>query len=265
VYELQLFNIPTYQTSYYDTICDGEAFFWRNNYYTSQGIYYDSLYTSQGCDSVFVLNLSVNPVFLHTDSVVICNGESFFWQGNIYNTQGIYYDTLLTQFGCDSVYLLKLFVTEIDVSVTENNAILTANTSGAVYQWVDCDDNFASISGAISEEFIPAINGNYAVIITQNNCTDTSACYLVDDVFINEIYQTLDIEIYPNPNNGMLFIKTNHPIWLIFYNVIGDVLSENYYTQGLHAIDLKHLANGVYFLNAVGKNNFVNRKIIIQK
>ena len=74
-----------------------------------------------------------------------------------------------------------------DTTVNQNQALLTAVQNGATYQWVDCSNNFGPIPGATNQSYTKATaNGSYAVIITANGCTDTSACHNVTTVGIND-------------------------------------------------------------------------------
>ena len=69
-------------------------------------------------------------------------------------------------------------------------SITAANTSAGIsYQWLDCDANFAMINGASSQSFTPTTTGNYAVELTLNGCSDTSACTLIDYTGIEELLQ----------------------------------------------------------------------------
>ena len=60
------------------TACDSMT--WNNgNTYTQSGIYYDSLQTNTGCDSVLMLDLTINlsPTFAFSqDTIVGCGGDS---------------------------------------------------------------------------------------------------------------------------------------------------------------------------------------------
>ena len=60
------------------TACDSMT--WDNGItYTQTGIYYDSLQTNAGCDSVYMLDLTINPspVFSFAqDTVGACGGDS---------------------------------------------------------------------------------------------------------------------------------------------------------------------------------------------
>jgi hypothetical protein len=48
----------------------------------------------------------------------ICNGSSITVNGNMYNTTGVYSDTLINFLGCDSVITTNLYVLTISASFT---------------------------------------------------------------------------------------------------------------------------------------------------
>lgn len=78
----------------------------------------------------------------------------------------------------------------IDNSLTVTGATIQANESGAVYQWVDCNDNLAPIAGETNQSFTATVTGNYAVEINVQGCTATSACELIDFSGIEELTQS---------------------------------------------------------------------------
>lgn len=108
VYVLNLIVHPTYESVTTAQICDNETYLWRTNTYSVAGTYYDSLTSIYGCDSVFVLNLSVNPTYEFNEHMDLCWGDNIWWHGNNYNDEGVYYDSLTTLHGCDSVYILTI-------------------------------------------------------------------------------------------------------------------------------------------------------------
>lgn len=69
----------------------------------------------------------------------------------------------------------------IDLSVTQSGSdALKVNQAGATYQWLDCDNNYATVANTTdSINANDGFNGNYAVEVTYNGCTDTSACYSI--------------------------------------------------------------------------------------
>lgn len=81
-------------------------YWWEGQVYTSSGIYQKNLFTSQGCDSIRVLDLQLNPIY---DSLSVVNAcDSFSWRGQVYHQNGIYVDSLQTFAGCDSIFRLDL-------------------------------------------------------------------------------------------------------------------------------------------------------------
>ena len=65
----------------------------------------------------------------------------------------------------------------VDVSVTDNSPTLVANATGATYQWLDCNNNMAPISGATNHSFHPTSEGYYAVEVTEGTCVEVSECF----------------------------------------------------------------------------------------
>ena len=83
----------------------------------------------------------------------------------------------------------------IDNGVNQFGNQLTAEQSGATFQWLDCDDNYAVINGETNQSYTATTTGNYAVQITQQDCfgvmIDTSTCVNVDcqSVIDNDVNQ----------------------------------------------------------------------------
>lgn len=110
-------------------------------------------------------------------------------------------------------------LTSINVSVTNNGNSLTANQSGATYQWMDCM-SFAPVSGANNQTFAPAASGMYAVILTMGGCEDTSACESV--VIIGAPEPTSAIALSPNPSQGRVHFTASAPgATLTVWNALG--------------------------------------------
>lgn len=134
--------------------------------------------------------------------------------------------------------------------ITQSGATLSANQTGASYQWIDCDNNSASIIGAIDTSFTPTISGNYALIFTTGNCVDTSFCYLVD-LTNNEQFIADQLNVFPNPTNGNLTlewagklakIEIRDAIGRLVYQKAKDLSNQQ-------VIDIGHVERGVYFIH----------------
>ena len=84
--------------------------------------------------------------------------------------------TLMNAAGCDSIVTLDLTIGNLDVSTSVAGNAITANQAGATYQWLDCNNGSMPIMGETGQTFVASMTGDYAVVIMDGPCTDTSAC-----------------------------------------------------------------------------------------
>ncbi|NRA11753.1 MAG: T9SS type A sorting domain-containing protein [Crocinitomicaceae bacterium] len=109
--------------------------------------------------------------------------------------------------GCDSLVTLDLTIINVsDLTTTTSGITISANNTGATYQWLDCDNNYAIISGENGQSYIAISNGNYAVELAENSCVDTTNCVAITSVGIIESDFGNVLVVYPNPTNGNLSI-----------------------------------------------------------
>ena len=166
-------------------------------------------------------------------------------------SNGTYMDTIPNQAGCDSIITINLTIITVDVSVTNNSPTLIANATEANYQWLDCDNNYAEIPGENSQSYTATSNGNFAVEVMQNNCVDTSACYMVTNVSFPEYWLNNHIKVYPNPASGIVIIDMNkiyEDVQVKVYNAQGrQILHRDYVSAERIEINLGD-ENGMYFI-----------------
>ncbi len=115
------------------TTCTNQLpFNWNGNNYNTAGTYNVTLIGSSGCDSIATLNLTINPVLTSTTNVTICTTQlPYSWNGNNYNTAGIYNVTLAGSNGCDSIATLNLTVNSVLTSTTN----VSVCTNQLPYSW----------------------------------------------------------------------------------------------------------------------------------
>lgn len=99
--------------------CVNEQIEWRGMPLPTEAagnyVLYDSLLSVQGMDSVYVLKLSVHPVYLFTEEQHV-EVADLVWHGKTIKDLDqreepyLIYDSLTSQYGCDSVYMLRLYV-----------------------------------------------------------------------------------------------------------------------------------------------------------
>jgi hypothetical protein len=176
-----------------------------NASYTTSGIYLDTIQNSAGCDSLITINLTILNSANGVDTKAACNYYTWI-DGNSYtanNNTATFTIVGGAANGCDSLVTLNLTINTVsDITTTTAGITISANNSGASYQWLDCNENYAPISGATMQSFTPTSNGSYAVQITQDGCIDTSACVVVTTVGVLENNFGSSFNVYPNPTNG---------------------------------------------------------------
>jgi len=263
IYTLNLIVNPVYAFTENYTICDGNTYHWQGSDYTTTNTYTANYTSISGCDSIYTLNLTVNPSYAFTQNHSMCNGETYNWQGTDYSIGNTYTANYTSINGCDSVYTLSLFVNTVDTSLTVADPVITANASGATFQWLDCDNAFAPIPGETSQVFNAVANGNYAVEVTQGSCTDTSYCVQIITIGIESV-QTNGISIYPNPVSDELIIESKgnqKEFYFEIFNSIGQVVFKGNLVEKA-IVKTSNFDPGVYYFRAKFNDSTVISKVI---
>lgn len=233
------------------------------NTYTTSGTYMETLTNVAGCDSAITINLTVNTPTTSTLSPTACFSYTSP-SGMTITTSGTYMDTIANAAGCDSVITLNVTIDTVNVQVTMTGVQLQALASPAAYQWVNCDSGYSIIVGEVNQIFFPLVDGNYAVIVTEGACTDTSACTLVIGTGI-ESAGTMNAELYPNPSEGTVtlsFGSVKNEVNVI----VTDVNGRTVYTasaNGVSRMDLNpSLEAGLYFVTVYADGNSTVKQLI---
>ena len=110
-------------------ICTGDSAMLAGSYQTTSGVYYDTLQTTAGCDSIVETHLTVDNVIYSYDSLSICSGDSALIAGNYESTSGTYRDTLTAQAGCDSVAVMELTIIPTLANTIDSIGICTGDSA----------------------------------------------------------------------------------------------------------------------------------------
>ncbi|NRA12804.1 MAG: T9SS type A sorting domain-containing protein, partial [Crocinitomicaceae bacterium] len=151
-----------------NNICQGDSALLHSIYQNTSGIYYDSLQSIYGCDSILAITLYVNPHISSNQNILICQGDSSLLGGAFQSNSGTYIDTLQSFFSCDSILSTTLSIipnvnSTQNVSICQGDSIVLGGsyqTSGGLY--LDTLQSFLSCDSILSTTLtinpIPTVN-----------------------------------------------------------------------------------------------------------
>jgi Concanavalin A-like lectin/glucanases superfamily len=217
------------------------------NTWTLSGDYVETHTTSEGCDSIVNFKVTIYQASIENLDSTSC-GPYTSPSGKLWTVSGSYSDTILGQLGCDSILNIDLQIIENSPTITQTRDSLFVDQMADGYQWLNCDLNYATISGANSAYFIPSETGNYAVEIMVNGCRDTSQCINFRiSVGINE-GQISAFKWFPNPVDHLLHLRDiDGPFEYFLTDQKGRLIRQGI-GKDYSIIDIKSLPNGLYVM-----------------
>ncbi len=247
------------------TECDSLEWIDGTTYYANNSTATHMLSTVSGCDSLVTLDLTIVSSTSSTDIISSCN--PIVWlDGNTYSSSNNSATHIISNAqGCDSIISLDFTLNAVDTGVSLSGFTIMANaSSGYTYQWVDCDNGFAPISGETSQSFTATSNGNYAVVLNNGVCTDTSACTLIAGIGIDE-NAAASIKLYPNPTTGLVSIEYDSKLKNIeILDVNGRLIKQiSVQGQGVSNIVLPDV-KGTYLVKSIARNGVISYHKLIR-
>jgi hypothetical protein len=181
--------VYTYQ---YATDC--HSYTWQGETYTETGVYYDTLSTLLGCDSIVVLNLTITGPSYGTDVQTACN--SYTWiDGNTYTTNNNTATYTLeggASNGCDSIVVLNLTITGPSYGTD-------VQTACYFYTWIDGNTYTTNNNTATYTLEGGASNGCDSIVTL--DLTIVNAVYGTDVQTACNSYTWIDGNTYTTNNN----------------------------------------------------------------
>lgn len=192
-----------------------------------------------------------------TSMGVKTDGTVWYWGGSNYSGtygNGDSYNSTIISSPVQTVGIcVDPICDDLDVSITSTAGTLTANATGLSYQWIDCASN-TPVSGETGVSFTPAVDGSYAVVITEGFCSDTSACVLIETVGLSEYdVAQKDFIVSPNPAKDVATVKyelTSSNASLEVYDLLGKSLFKQNLSvaKGEVRLNTSTYTSGVYIV-----------------
>jgi len=208
-----------------------------------------------------------DPSIPDSSQYFLCVGDtSIFIKNENFSDTGSYARSYTTAEGCDSTVHLRIDRQIVDTALIPltSDTGLTSVAVDAEFRWISCATG-NPIPGATEATF-SADSGSYALVITQNGCTDTSACFtLKNRIGIPEYSTGITANVYPNPSNGTyhLQIQESTQMEVQVINLSGQkILSAKSAKTSEMELDISEAPTGVYLLKLTTKKGSLLIRLI---
>tara|TARA_B110000208_G_scaffold167064_1_gene206289 strand:- start:84 stop:596 length:513 start_codon:yes stop_codon:yes gene_type:complete len=168
---------------------------------------------------------------------------------------------------------LDLTIDSIDATVSLSGLTIYALPGYDSYQWYECTTNgLVVMNNETNDSILITANGDYAVVINNNNCSDTSDCLTVNNIGFSENNQ-VSFKLFPNPTQGIVKVERNNsssPIGvyqLQIFDSHGRVIqiSNVDFQDEFIIINLEDYPAGVYQLRLINGHEIFNDQVSIVK
>ncbi len=178
---LNLTVLPPVVNTLTESICQGQSFALGDSTYSMSGNYQELLLSTNGCDSLIALNLTVLPPIQSQIDAAICEGETYSFGDSVYSVSGDYQQILTTATGCDSIIMLHLTTTQAMIVTSQSISPVCAGQTGEIT--LDVSGGTApylySLDGILYQDqpsFFNLPPGTYTLAVQDSNgCTATLA------------------------------------------------------------------------------------------
>jgi hypothetical protein len=241
---------PTITVLIDTTICDGMDFYGLDD----PGTYTYVDVSSNGCDSITLIELDVIEAELGSLAFEVCQGDSFLFNDIEYTFEESteIMDTLYDSNGCISI------LTTINITVSDIDMITIDTTICEGYSYLGFTET--------GEYSLDSINENgcfdlYTIQLTVLPLTDPACIVGTDD------YDERIVKIYPNPVSNVLFVEAESQIDKVsiystsFQKVTSIELSRS---KNKIEISTQELNQGLYIIVIETGGKVIHKKLIVE-
>lgn len=190
--------VDRFETDLEVSVCAGESYIFGQDTLTDAGVYSQLFSAIGSCDSLVNLTLNVLPLTEGSESVSLCAGESYLFNGEELSTSGVYTAVLTGINGCDSTAVLTLTVlpvqtTTLDVTVCANEGYpfngALLNDSGT-YSATLTGENGCDSTVVLNLTVLPVFSETFQVTICSNDSYDFEGGIYTDAGVYEVTYQS---------------------------------------------------------------------------
>lgn len=280
------FNLSEQIEYEFDTLAC-ESFMWHGNTCSASGQFYSHLFqTSQGCDSLVTIHVNMNVTEYYTQFRSVCDSVEI--DGMMYNTIGnyyVYYDTVYSQNGCDSlIYRVNLTVNgseSIGIIDGARYVYVASNLISGIYRYdIDTTGIDGNVEWSISNpewQIVESYDTHCLVLVSTpgsavltasfstSSCGEMERQIVINAGFFSLDEQGLEVNVYPNPTKGIVTIEAEGIESVRLTSMMGQVLAWNEYDRfDVVNLNLNGLVPSVYLLEINTINGVVRHKIVVK-
>jgi hypothetical protein len=258
-------NAPTFSTDSQST-CDSYTWIDGNTYSSANPNGTHIIENSVGCDSIITLDLTFLSETFGTDIQNSCDSLTWINGQTYFESNSTATDTLVNAMGCDSIVTLDLTITTLDTMITSDGNVLIADQVGGSYQWLSCPD-MTPIIGATDQSFEVVESGEYAVVITNEECLDTTSCHLILITDLEENNSLTGSFLFPNPGNGEFSIdlgQVKDKVTITISDLRGKIIRSERCVGGQIKKLIVNEAKGTYLLVVTTESERVTKRLVIE-
>ncbi len=207
-----------------------------------------------------------------TNTVGICAGDSAFAEGAYQTSAGMYYDTLQTIYGCDSIVTTDLSVNALPIMSFSSDTTclqgglltLTGTPAGGLYTGTAVSGNQFDPSNA----GVGSFTINYAYTGGSGCSNDVDATIVVDECASIDELNLLGVRVYPNPvvDELMIALPENMKIAsAVLYDLNGSIIGTYVLSNASNTISVNALSEGVYLLELQSASGLKGTYRIVKK
>ena len=255
------------------TICAEDSAQVFGNWVSQPGDYTDTLTNSQGGDSINIVRVENYQTYFPTDTVSICQGETYNFHGQLLDTTGLYHATFQSIHGCDSIEELPLVLIpapEVSISAFVPDSVSIdsgfidmpgATPTGGYYMGTGVTTyGFNSTFAGLGEHWITY---SYTDSITGCIGIDSTLIKVYDPIGIDEI-ETQNIKLYPNPGTGD-FVLTGTALQSVRISTLDGELVKEVEIKNFQEVrfSLKGQAKGTYLVHIINDGVEIKRLLVL--
>jgi hypothetical protein len=152
--------------------------------------------------------------------------------------------------------------TTTTTTVCLGSSVTLSGSGASTYTWSSGVTNGVAFNPTTTQTYTLAGTGsngckNFDTIsVAVINCTSSG---------INQVTHVNVVTVYPNPSNGIVYIKTNalENASIEMYNTLGELVFVKSVSSSIESIDVENLHTGVYLLRVKQNNIYIHQSNLI--